>query len=146
MWYQFVSWGQHYLVNMINKTLSDTDTPEVIAVLATFVDLKDAFPKQCPKLGIEVFQDRSITIKRHGKESTSQSTPGGGSQRENLGTLEYLAQSNQSADCVKDDLKHKFVNDFTVLEKTHLLMVGLASHNIKLQVPNDIQTNNQIIP
>ena len=82
---------QHYLVNMINKTLSDTDTPEVIAVFATFVDLKDAFPKQCPKLGIEAFQksgvrnslvpilinylqDRSITIKWHGKESKSQPT------------------------------------------------------------------------
>ena len=114
--------------------------------MATFADLKDAFPKHCPKLGIELFQDRSITIKWHGKESKSQPTPGGGHQGENLGTLEYLAQSNQSADCVKDDSKYKFVDDFTVLEKNHVLMVGLASHNIKLQVTNDIQTNNQIIP
>ena len=70
----------------------------------------------------------------------------GGPQGKNLGTLEYLAKSNQSADCVKDDSKYKFVDDFTVLEKIHLLMVVLASHNIKLQVPNDIQTNNHIIP
>ena len=154
---------QHYLVNMINKILSDTDTPEVTAVLATFVDWKDAFPNQCPKLGIEAFQkcgvrnslipilinylqDRSITIKWHGKKSKSQPTPGGGPQGGYLGNLEYLAQSNQSADCVKDDSRYKFVDDLTVLEKIHLLMVGLASHNIKLQVPNDIQTNNQIIP
>ena len=47
---------QHYLINMINKVLSDLDKKEVTAVLATFIDWKDAFPNQCPKLGIEAFQ------------------------------------------------------------------------------------------
>ena len=114
---------QHYLVNMINKILSDTDTTEVTAVLATFVDWKDAFPNQCPKLGVEAFQkcgvrnslipilinylqDRSITIKWHGKKSQPQATPGGGPQGGHLGNLEYLAQSNQSSDCVKDDSRY----------------------------------------
>ena len=44
----------HYLMNMINKILKDTDRG-VTAVLATFVDWKDAFPNQCPKLGVEAF-------------------------------------------------------------------------------------------
>ena len=47
---------QHYLINMINKVLSNLDTKEVTAVLATFIDWKDAFPNQCPKHGIESFQ------------------------------------------------------------------------------------------
>ena len=39
---------QHYLINIINKILKDTDKGPN-AVLATFVDWKDAFPNQCPK-------------------------------------------------------------------------------------------------
>ena len=43
---------------MIDKILSDTDNNsrgEVNAVLATLYDWKEAFPRQCPKLGIEAF-------------------------------------------------------------------------------------------
>ena len=49
---------QHYLVKMIDKVLSDTDNNsrgEVNAVLATLNDWKEAFPRQCPKLGVEAF-------------------------------------------------------------------------------------------
>ena len=44
---------QHYLIKMINRILTDTDKSskgEVNAVLATLVDWKEAFPRQCPKL------------------------------------------------------------------------------------------------
>ena len=60
--------------------------------------------------------------------------------------MEYLAQSNKSAKNVNNDSKFKFVDDLTILEKINLLMVGMASHNVKNQVPNDINSNNQIIP
>ena len=77
---------QHYLIQMIDKILRDTDSAEVTAVLATFVDWKDAFPNQCPKLGIEAFikcgvrsslipvlidyfRERSIIVKWHGTKS-----------------------------------------------------------------------------
>ena len=46
---------QHYLINMINRILSDTDKNskgEINAVIATLYDWKEAFPRQCPKLGI----------------------------------------------------------------------------------------------
>ena len=49
---------QHYLIKMINRILTDTDKSskgEVNAVLATLVDWKEAFPRQCPKLGVEAF-------------------------------------------------------------------------------------------
>ena len=49
---------EHYLIKMINKILSDTDNNskgEVNAVLATLYDWKEAFPRQCPKLGVEAF-------------------------------------------------------------------------------------------
>ena len=48
---------------MIDKILSDTETTEVTAVLATFVDWKDAFPNQCQTLGIEAFQKCGVRDK-----------------------------------------------------------------------------------
>ena len=49
---------QHYLVKMIDKILKSVDRnskTESLAVLATLVDWKQAFPRQCPKLGIQSF-------------------------------------------------------------------------------------------
>ena len=42
----------------IDKILSDKDNNsrgELNAILATFYDWKEAFPGQCPKLGVEAF-------------------------------------------------------------------------------------------
>ena len=49
---------QHYLVKMLNRILVALDSNskgEVKAALATFVDWKQAFPHQCPKLGVDAF-------------------------------------------------------------------------------------------
>ena len=49
---------QHYLVKMTDKILEAVDNNskgESCAVLATLVDWKQAFPRQCPKLGVESF-------------------------------------------------------------------------------------------
>ena len=46
---------QHYLIDMINRILADTDKNsegQINAVIATLYDWKEAFPRQCPKLGI----------------------------------------------------------------------------------------------
>ena len=59
--------------------------------------------------------------------------------------LEYLAQSNNSADCVGPEERYKFVDDLTVLEIVNLLTIGLCSLNIKNQVPNDVKEDNQFI-
>ena len=47
---------------------------------------------------------------------------------------------------MEPDSRFKFVDDLTTLEKISILMIGLASHNIKQQVPNDINENNLFIP
>ena len=157
---------QHYLIKMINKILSDTDNSskgEVNAVLATLYDWKEAFPRQCPKLGIEAFmkcgvrsslipvlinylQGRTMQVKWHGKTSTMRELNGGGPQGATFGIWEYLAQSNSNADCVNPERRFKFVDDLTVLEKINLLIVGLSSFNTKMSVPNDIPEHNQYIP
>ena len=75
----------------LQKILEDTDKG-VNAVLATFVDWKDAFPNQCHKLGIEAFiecgvrpsvipvlinyfQDQSVIVKWHNKQSQERHVP-----------------------------------------------------------------------
>ena len=105
---------------MVHKILVDLDKKEVTAILATFVDWKDAFPNQCPALGIKAFldcgvrpslipvlisyfQDRTVVVKWHGKRSKPQEVPGGGPQGAYIGNLEYLGQSNKSANCVEKE-------------------------------------------
>ena len=102
-------------------------------------------PSLIPLL-IRYFQERSVVVKWHGKESKKRHVPGGGPQGAYLGNLEYLAQSNESANCVERDARYKFVDDLSTLEKINLLLVGMASHNLKNQVPNYINVSNQIIP
>ena len=156
---------QHYLIRMIHQILTDTDsrsTGEVNAVITTLYDWKEAFPRQCPKIGIEAFircgvrpslipvlisylQGRTMKVKWHGVLSKERKLNGGVAQGSTFGIWQYLADSNDSANCVPEKYRYKFVDDLSVLEKINLLMIGLASHNCKLSVPNDILVDNQVI-
>ena len=54
---------QHYLVKFINRILESLDKSskkESCAILATLVDWKQAFPRQCPKLGVESFLKNGV--------------------------------------------------------------------------------------
>ena len=157
---------QHYLIKLIDRVLEATDKKSKngsVAVLATLVDWKEAFSRQCPKLGIEsfiengvrpalipmlinFFQGRHMKVKWHGVLSEERELRGGGPQGSTFGIWEYLSQSNDSAQCVDIDDRYKFVDDLTFLEVIQLLNVGLASYNFKRHVSSNIETHNQIIP
>ena len=81
-----------------------------------------------------------------GKLSSERPLPGSGPQGSSWGILEYLSQSNNSADCVPEEDRAKFMDDLTILEVIFLANVGLATHNIKHNIPNNIATHNQFIP
>ena len=76
-----------------------------------------------------------MKVKWHGETSEIRKLNGGGPQGATFGIWEYLAQSNNSADCVKPDYRFKFVVELSVLEKINLLIIGLASFNPKISVP-----------
>ena len=57
-----------------------------------------------------------------------------------------MSQTNNNLDIIDEDLRFKFVDDATVLEIINLLSIGMASHNAKLRVPNEIAWHNQVIP
>ena len=49
----------HYLINIINRILTAVDKntrKETFAVIANLIDWSQAFPRQCPKLGVKSFQ------------------------------------------------------------------------------------------
>ena len=155
----------HYLINMLNRVLEALDKNskgEVKAVLATFVDWKQAFPRQCPKLGASAFIEcgvrpalipllanyfvnRRMRIKWKQIYSTVRQLNGGGPQGALLGILEYIAQSNNNADMVEPEDRFKFVDDLTVLEIIDLLITEISTYNIKEHVPSDIPTHNKYI-
>ena len=65
---------QHYLIKMINVILTDTDNSkkgEANAVIASFIDWKEAFPRQCPKLGVEEFTNPSFSKLSAGQNNDS---------------------------------------------------------------------------
>jgi hypothetical protein len=157
---------QHYLIQMLHRILSVLDNNskgDVFAVVANMIDWNNAFPRQCPKLGIEsfiqngvrpslipvlinYFQDRKMSVKWHGCRSVPKHIKGGGPQGATLGLLEYQSQSNHSADCVDVKDRFKFVDDLSILEIVNLITVGITSLNLKHSVPSDIPLHNQYIP
>ena len=81
-----------------------------------------------------------------GKLSSERPLPGSSPQGSSWGILEYLSQSNNSADCVPEADRAKFMDDLTILEVIFLANVGLATHNIKHNIPNNVANHNQFIP
>ena len=157
---------QHYLLRLIHRILSETDNNsrgEIRAVLCTFIDWKQAYSRQSHILGvrsfltngvrpslipllISYFQSREIRIKWHNKLSKSRKMPGSGAMGSSIGNMEFDSQTNNNADCVPQKNRFKFVDDLSILEIINLLNIGLASYNMKQQIPNDIPIHGQVIP
>ena len=156
---------QHYLINMIHSILSALDNNskgEIFAVVANLIDWENAFPRQCPQLGVEsfqrngvrqalipvlvnYFQDRQMTVKWRGCQSVPRNIAGGGPQGATIGLLEYLSQSNNNADIVSESERYKFLDDLSILEIVNLLTVGISSYNLKQHIPTNIPMHNQFI-
>ena len=157
---------QHYLVKFldrIHEALENNKKCEATAVLATLVDWKQAFPRQCPKLGIEsfiqngvrpslipalinYFQNRKMQVKWKGAKSTIRDLHGGGPQGSTIGLWEYLSQSNDNANSINESERFKFVDDLSFLEIISLLNIGMSSYNFKQHIPTGIPVHNQFIP
>ena len=157
---------QHYLVKMVDKILTILDSnreDEKSAVLAMMVDWSKAFDRQDPKLGIQsfmkngvrpsmipvlisFFQNRKMIVKWHGAVSTQRDLPGGGPQGSTFGLLEYKSNSNDNAEHIPEDMRFKFVDDLSALEKLNLIVLGLSSYNFRNHVASDIGINDKFLP
>ena len=133
---------QHYLIKMIHKILTAVDNNsrrDIFAVVATMIDWNSAFVRHCPKLGVQSFQENGVrnsliplltsyfqeryqSVKWRGVITSPKRINGGGPQGATLGILEFLSQTNNSADCVNPEERFQFVDDLTVLEIFNLLI------------------------
>ena len=141
------------LVDRILKLLdSTTDTA---AVLATMIDWSNAFDRLDPTLAIQKFiklgvreslipllisylQDRKMRVKFNGELTGEYGLVGGGPQGTLLGLIEYQVQSNDAADCIKNEDRFKYIDDLSILEKINLLCIGISSFNLKESVASDM--------
>ena len=53
-------------------------------------------------------------VKWHDKLSEPRKLPGGGAMGASLGNWEYLYQTNNNADCIPEEDRFKFVDDFEI--------------------------------
>ena len=157
---------QHYLMKMIHTILQSLDNNkqgDTFAVVAALIDWKQAFPRQCPTLGVQswilngvrpaliplltdFFKERVMSVRWHNKTSTERTLSGSGPQGSTLGLLEYLSQSNDNTEDIPVDLKYKWLDDLSILEVVNLLTIGISSYNVRAHVPNDIPVHNGFIP
>ena len=63
-----------------------------------------------------------------------------------FGILGYLSQSNNNADCVPEEDRFKYMDDLTILEIISPSSIGIATHNLKTNVPSNIPLHNQVVP
>ena len=154
---------EHLLVNLMDRILKLIDqNPNRSAVIASMLDWASAFDRQDPTLAIQKFikmgvrpalipilvsylTDREMQVRFNNKYSSTHQLPGGGPQGTLLGLIEYLVQSNDSADCVDADMRFKYVDDLTILE---LVLLGglLTDYNFKQQVASDIGIDENYVP
>ena len=108
---------QHYLISLIHRLMSSLDRNakgDIFANCVTLFDYKQAFSRQCHKLGVmsflmngvrpslipllvNYFQGRRCQIKWRGLLSLERLLPASGAQGSIIG-LEYLSQTNDNTD------------------------------------------------
>ena len=127
------------------------------------MDWSKAFDRQIHKLGVQsfikngvrptlipllvsYFQERKMFVKLHGLKSTTRDLPGGGPQGCTFGLLEYKSNSNDNVNHVIIDIRFKFVDDLSILEKLNLVLIGLSSYNFRNHVASDVGINDKYLP
>ena len=90
------------------------------------------------------FKDRKMIVKWQDTTSTTLDLPGGGPQGCTFGLLEYKSNSNDNH--VPANMRYKFVDDLSILERLNLILCGLTEYNFKNQVASDIGIDRTYLP
>ena len=155
----------YYLIKIIDEILTSVDNNtlnEKFAVICTMIDWKQAFDRQCPKLGINSFmkngvrkslipllinylQNRKMCVKWKNEISDLKELNGGGPQGALWGILEYLSLSNDNTKYISKKDKYKYIDDLSILEKVNLLCIGLASYNFQSHIASDNPKNGYFL-
>ena len=86
-----------------------------------------------------------MKVKFNGEMSEFLSLVGGGGQGTLIGQIEYLVQSNDSADCVPPEDRFRYIDDLSLLQL--VCLAGLVTeYNFKQHVASDIGTSQLYLP
>ena len=149
-----------FLVDRILKLLDSTNGRA--AVIASLIDLANAFDRLDPTLAIEKFiqmgvrassipllcinlENRKMRVKYKGELPEEHTMAGSGPQGTLLGLIEYLVQSNTAAACISDDDRFKYIDDLSILELVFLAGV-LTEFDCHSTVPSDIAKGQLSLP
>ena len=154
---------EHKIVCFVDRILQLLDThPDKSAVIASCLDWSAAFDRQDPTLAISKFiklgvrsslipllisylSDRKMRVKFNGEISKVLTLIGGGPQGTLLGGLEYMAQSNDNADIVKDKDHFKYVDDLSILQL--ICLAGLLEdYDFSQHIASDIGIDDKYLP
>ena len=94
---------------------------------------------------VSYLQDRKMTVKFRGSNSSTYHLPGGGPQGSLIGGIEYLVNSNDNADFLDDDEKFKYIDDLSILQFVPLAGL-LCEYNFRLHVASDIGIDSYFLP
>ena len=154
---------EHMLVCYIDRVLKYLDSyPDKSAVIATSLDWASAFDRQDPTLAIQKFiklgirpslipllcsylDERKMTVNFNNEVSEILTLIGGGPQGTLIGGIEYLVQSNDSADIVNPEDRFKYIDDLSVLQLV-LLSGLLYEYNFREHVASDIGLDQKFLP
>jgi hypothetical protein len=144
------------------SSLDNNSRGKIFANCVTLFDFRQAFSRQCHKLGVtsfmrngvrpslipllvNYFQGRRCQIKWRGHLSKERLLPGSGAQGSIIGNLEFLSQTNNNADHIPSEDRWKWVDDLTAVEVVNMINIGLSSYNFRQHVASDIPVHGQYV-
>ena len=94
---------------------------------------------------IEFLEDRQMSVKFNGQDSSLFPLVGGGPQGSWTGQAAYIVSSDDNTDCVSQDDRYKYSDDASIIELV-MLANALMEYNFLEHVASDIGVDQLYLP
>ena len=97
------------------------------------------------KVLIDFLNERKMTVKMNGEQSSTLGLIGGGPQGSVIGQLLYIIASDDVAEDTPEDEKFKYIDDLSLLEAVKT-KDKLIEYDVHRRVPSDVGTSQFFLP
>ena len=153
---------EHLIIALVDKIKKALDNPECDAAILSSYDWSGAFDRVDPTLAaiklvkigirssivkvlIDFLNERKMTVKMNGEQSSTLGLIGGGPQGSVIGQLLYIIASDDVAEDTPEDEKFKYIDDLSLLEAVKT-KDKLIEYDVYRRVPSDVRTNQFFLP
>ena len=153
---------EHLIIKLRDRVLSLLDRPGMKAVIDASVDWANAFSRTDPtktitkfinmglrpsivNILIEFLENRQMTVKWNGEESSLFPLTGGGPQGSWTGQACFVVASDDNAAMVEEDDRYKYCDDLSILELVLLANI-LIEYNIWEHMASDVGVGQRFLP